>query len=191
MNPIIRRKHMLKKPTKQSRRFCGKQCDNVMPVIKKYFFYLYSMKHRSFEQFEGTDLFIEDLKKMLEELPFEAGSFQMGRVVYDNNILVQVEKIVQKWKNTCPQVMSLPAYFRKLNDGDYFYIIDASFPTLNRQIALVWLWAHNAGVDARKVRDNYLLYHGHLKYKYDYYSFGFDGIQFFLCVGLQNARLSI
>lgn len=179
MNPIIRRKHMLKKPTKQSRRFCGKQCDNVMPVIKKYSFYLYSKQQCTLEQFDGTDLFIEGLKIMLGEMPIEEGSFQMGRVVYNNNVLVQVENFVAKWADACPQVRRLPAYFRKLNEGDYFYIIDASFPTINRQIALVWLWAHYAGVDARKVRDNYLLYHGYLKYKYNYYSFGFDARKIF------------
>lgn len=180
MNPVIRLKHRLKKPTKQSRRFCDRQSETITPVIKKYSFYLYSKQKCILEQFEGTDLFIKELEMLLGKMPIEEGSFQMGRVVYDNNILVQVENFAEKWKDAYPQVKRLPAYFRKLNEGDYFYIIDASFPTQNRKIALVWLWAHYAGVDTRKAWNNYLFYHGQLEYKYDYYSFGLDGMQIFV-----------
>lgn len=120
MNPVIRRKHKLKKPTKQLNGFCGRKCDAVTPVIKKYSFYLYSKQQCTLEQFDGTDLFIEGLKIMLGEMPIEEGSFQMGRVVYNNNVLVQVENFVEKWTDACPQVRRLPAYFRKLNEGDYF-----------------------------------------------------------------------
>lgn len=125
----------------------------------------------------GNELFINNLKIQLSQIPYEEGSYQFGRVIYHSDMLRKLDEFADANFAACPKVRALPAYFRKLHDNDYFYIIEASFPVINRQIALVWLHARSLGYNNRKAWEQYLFTEGRLKTRFDYYSFGFDNIK--------------
>lgn len=149
---------------------------SVLNHMKQYSFYLYSARHNQLLTLVGTQAFVNALFEELSALIFY-GSNQMGRICVSSTVKDSLVKFSDKWSKDCPKVKALLSSVSKLNDGEYIYIVDATFPDLNRQLALIWIRETAKGHDASKVWDAYLKHQGLLKTKYDYYSFGFDGIK--------------
>lgn len=144
--------------------------------MKQYSFYLYSAKQNQLLTLVGTEAFVNALLEELSSL-ISYGSNQMGYICVSSAVKDNLVKFSDKWSKDCPKVKALLSYISKLNDGEYIYIVDAVFSDLNRQLALVWIRETAKGHDGSKAMDAFLRYHGPLKTKYDYYSFGFDGIK--------------
>ena len=142
-----------------------------------YSFYIYSISLCQYFAFEISAEVIDSIKSTLAKIPYEFGSNQFGRAVFSTAVLQHINALVNSNAQQFPQLNALSSYFRKLQEGEYFYIVDGSFPTINRQIALVWLRANSLGVDTKKAWDTYLLQHGNLKTSFEYYSYGFDSIR--------------
>ena len=149
---------------------------SVSNHMKQYSFYLYSARHNQLLTLVGTEAFVNALFEELSAL-ISYGSNQMGRICVSSTVKDSLVKFSDKWSKDCPKVKALLSCVSKLNDGKYIYIVDATFPDLNRQLALIWIRETAKGHDASKVWDAYLKHQGLLKNKYDYYSFGFDGIK--------------
>lgn len=149
---------------------------SVSNHMKQYSFYLYSARQNQLLTLVGTEAFVNALFEELSAL-ISYGSNQMGRICVSSTVKDRLVKFSDKWSKDCPKVKALLSYVSKLNDGEYIYIVDATFPDLNRQLALIWISETAKGHDASKVWDAYLKHQGLLKTKYDYYSFGFDGIK--------------
>lgn len=130
--------------------------------------------------FEGDEAFISRLRDFLTQIRFEEGCNQFGRARVSTDLLQKAEGFANDNIDSCVKIKALPSYFSKLRNGDYFYIIDKAFPITNRQIALVWLRAQSMGFDTQKAWDNYLMTHGLLKTRFDYYSYGFDDIKVYV-----------
>ena len=144
--------------------------------MKQYSFYLYSAKQNQLLTLVGTEAFVNALLEELSAL-ISYGSNQMGYICVSPAAKDKLVKFSDKWSKDCPKVKALLSYISKLNNGEYIYVVDAGFPDLNRQLALVWIRETAKGHDASKAMDAFLRHHGPLKTKYDYYSFGFDGIK--------------
>lgn len=149
---------------------------SVLNHMKQYSFYLYSSRHNQLLTLVGIEAFVNALFEELSAL-ISYGSNQMGRICVSSTVKDRLVKFSDKWSKDCPKVKALLSYVSKLNDGEYIYIVDAGFPDLNRQLALVWIRETAKGHNASKAKDAFLRHHGPLKTKYDYYSFGFDGIK--------------
>lgn len=149
---------------------------SVLNHMKQYSFYLYSARHNQLLTLVGTEEFVNALFEEVSAL-ISYGSNQMGRICVSSTVKDRLVKFSDKWSKDCPKVKALLSYVSKLNDGEYIYIVDATSPDLNRQLALIWIRETAKGHDASKVWDAYLKHQGLLKTKYDYYSFGFDGIK--------------
>ena len=108
-----------------------------MNVMTHYSIYLYSLVECQYLEFDADSKIIESLKSELGNICFEEGSSQFGRAVVTPELNHCFKEFAEVWAKSCPKVKALPAYFSKFQHGDYFYVIDGSFPVLNRQIALV------------------------------------------------------
>ena len=142
-----------------------------------YSLYIYSVSLCQYFSFETSAEVIHSIKSTLAKISFECGSNQFGRAVFTIDVLQGISALVDSYSQQCPKLNALTSYFKRLQEGEYFYIVDGSFPTMNRQIALVWLRANSMGLDTKVAWDSYLLQHGHLKTSFEYYSYGFDAIR--------------
>ncbi len=150
--------------------------------------YLYSLTECRHLEFDADSKIIESIRVELGNIRYEEGSSQFGRAVVTPELIRGFNVVAEKFADPCPKVKALPAYFGKLQVGDYFYVIDDSFPVMNRQIALVWLRAHGMGIDTRTAWNKFLEFHGRLKTQFVYHSFGFDGIRQYIGVKDKDAR---
>lgn len=130
--------------------------------MKQYSFYLYSARQNQLLTLVGTEAFVNALFEELSAL-ISYGSNQMGRICVSSTVKDRLVKFPDKWSKDCPKVKALLSYVSKLNDGEYIYIVDATFPDLNRQLALIWISETDKGHDASKVWDAYLKHQGLLK----------------------------
>lgn len=145
-----------------------------------YSLYIYSVSLCQYFSFETSAEVIHSIKSTLAKISFECGSNQFGRAVFTIDVLQGISALVDSYSQQCPKLNALTSYFKRLQEGEYFYIVDGSFPTMNRQIALVWLRANSMGLDTKVAWDSYLLQHGHLKTSFEYYSYGFDAIRHYI-----------
>lgn len=137
-------------------------------------FYLLSSKSRRLFTYESTDRSLENaVENAFEKLPKIKGGNIYAVFRYEKTMLDVMTELSEKLKEEHPSIQQLPAYFRRLEEGDVFIRHQAWAPLCDLKRSII---KSKAIIDKRNINKDdtiFVLNWARLYLKYETYSYGF------------------
>lgn len=137
-------------------------------------FYLLSPKKRTLIDFSTAD---HDFAKEVDQVFDSIKAIQGGNIhavyCYYSQILEVMQNLSDKYKDKYPNVQQLPAYFKGLEDGDYFIRQRTNVSLMDLKRSVLETESRTLGIDIRKADNVFVQNWGRLYLSYDTFSFGF------------------
>lgn len=137
-------------------------------------FYLFSLKRRTLIDFSSEDHnFAYEVEKAFANIRAVEGGNVHALYCYKKQMLEEMQSLSEKYKKQYPNVQQLPAFFKGLEEGDYFIRQRANVSLIDLKRSILEIDSRALGLDVRKADSIFMLKWGRLYQTYDTFSYGF------------------
>lgn len=137
-------------------------------------FYLLSAKKRVLVDFSSAD---HEFAQVVDDVFSSLKSIRGGNIHslyrYCPEILVEMQRLSDKYKDMYPNVQQIPKFLKVLEDGEIFIRQKSNVDLIDLKRAILEIESRSLGIDFKKADDIFVLNWGSLYLTYDAFSYGF------------------